>query len=53
MKVTILEACDALTILLEKEGKELRFYFNQEDTKERLVEVFTLLGVEAVYEEDY
>lgn len=55
MKVVILEACDGFTIVLTEEGNpcSTHFWFNQEDDKKNLVDVFNRLGFEATYEEDY
>lgn len=55
MKVIISEACDGFTIILD-EHPELdaeRYWFDQEEDKKNLVNVFKRLGYEAEYEEDY
>lgn len=47
--VIIEEHSDAFAITVNGE----RFYFNQEDSIEGLVDVFAKLGIEAEYEEVY
>ena len=53
MEVTILDACDGFTLVVEKDGENKRFYFDQEDTREKLTNFFSFIGVESKYEEDY
>jgi len=54
MKIIIGEACDSVTyMIVDDDGVPKSFYFNQEDTKEGMVEFFKALGIEAVYEEWY
>jgi hypothetical protein len=49
MEILILEYYDSFSI--EVNGKV--FYFDQEDNKENLVNVFKELGLESKYEEAY
>jgi DNA-binding PadR family transcriptional regulator len=54
LKIQIEEMCDAFAITILKDGGEdLRYYFDQEDGKEELVEVFRQLGFETTYVEVY
>lgn len=52
-KVTISDACDGFILVVECEGKVKRFYFDQEDTREGLLDFFKYIEIESVYEEDY
>ncbi len=55
MKVKIESSYDGFTILLidEINNTSTRYYFNQEDGVERLVEVFEQLGYKAEHEDVY
>jgi hypothetical protein len=55
MKIIVLEACDGFTIVLTPEDGEAitSYWFNQEDDKTELVNLFKKLGFEAEYQEDY
>lgn len=53
MKVVIGQACDGFSIQIVKEENKEWFYFDQEDSVEKLVEVFEILGIEASFEECY
>jgi len=49
-KICIQEACDSFSIIIDN----TEYYFSQEDTKEKLVNVFKELGYPNVtYEEIY
>lgn len=52
-KVTVIDLCDGFDIKIIKDGAENYYHFDQEDSRERLVEVFNMLGVECWYEESY
>lgn len=52
-KVRIEDLCDGFAIIVQDGGTIKRFSFDQEDTLERLVDVFAALGLEATYEEVY
>ena len=52
--IVIEEYSDGFSIVIKYEGgKESRFYFDQEDSKELLVNVFEQLGFNVTYEEIY
>lgn len=54
MKIIIGQASDSVTFLIKHEdGREQRFYFNQEDTFEDMVKFFKTLGFESEFEEWY
>jgi hypothetical protein len=54
MNIVIEESCDSFYIVLKDGDKEIkRYYFSQEETKEKLVDVFKKLGFKAKYEEQY
>ena len=54
MKITVLEACDGFSIILDDSPDVYRhFWFSQEDSIANLTKVFELLGFKAEYEEDY
>jgi len=52
MKITINDYYDGFDIVIEHDGEETVFNFNQEDDKERLVEVFKRLGYDVTYNGD-
>ena len=53
MKVCVSEACDGFTIIIKSEDGIKRYWFDQEDDKTKLVDVFKELGFDSEYEEDY
>lgn len=54
MLIKVLEMCDAFEILIiNDDGTRKRFYFDQEDDKKSLVNMFEYLGFKAEYEEVY
>jgi len=54
IQITILDEADGFVIVIHKDGeKDERYRFDQEDTREKLVDVFHSLGFEAEYEESY
>jgi hypothetical protein len=54
VKVRIEDYCDGFAvILIDKDGLEERFRFDQEDTREELVAAFKKLGIKAEYKEIY
>lgn len=55
MKVLIIDLYDGFEIVVLDERDILieRFAFDQEDTRERMPEVFKMLGIQAEYEESY
>lgn len=51
-QVQVLELCDGFDLVLMKDGKQIDYYhFDQEDSKEALVEVFRELGFVSNYQE--
>ena len=53
-KIHIGEACDAFYITITRaDGHESVFSFSNEETHEKLVEVFDAIGIPATYEEIY
>lgn len=53
-KIHIGEACDAFYITItHADGHESVFSFSNEETHEKLVEVFDAIGTPATYEEIY
>jgi hypothetical protein len=54
MNIIVCEYNDGFDIVIENsDDTRKRFSFNQEDSKERMVEVFEYLGIESEYEECY
>jgi hypothetical protein len=53
MKIRIEEHSDAFAIAIEGDEGERYFYFNQEDDRKELVDLFRSLGFDAYYEEVY
>ena len=52
MKIRIEDHADAFAIAIEgDDGGEQYYYFNQEDNREELVDLFRSLGFNAYYEE--
>lgn len=54
VKVRIEDACDGFTIrLIGADDNERHCYIDQEDSREKLKEVFEAFGIEVEYVEDY
>lgn len=53
VKITILDECDGFVIVIHKDGEDRRYRFDQEETREEMVDMFHVLGFEAEYEESY
>lgn len=54
IRITILDECDGFVIIISRDGEEdKRYRFDQEDTREEMVDMFHSLGFEAEYEESY
>lgn len=53
-KVTVIDEYDGFVIVItSSDGTETRYRFDQEDTREEMVSVFSELGFECSYEESY
>lgn len=48
MKITVIDFYDGFEVIIDDKG----FYFNQEDTREKLVAVFKLVNPDAEVEYD-
>ena len=54
ISVTIQDLCDGFNVVIIKDGEEDECYhFDQEDTREGLVDMFASIGIHAEYEEVY
>lgn len=52
-KVRIEDYYDGFGIIVYDGDKETKFYFDQEDTREKMVEAFKALGIDSEYESVY
>ena len=54
IKISVIDEYDGFVIVIHKDGEEdKRYRFDQEDTREEMVDMFHSIGFEAEYEESY